>query len=116
MQLHPHIRNTIALADPARVERALEGLQDKTLTVHILGTEGGVITATVQSAHKKSKHHYGVLIASHQLACTCEDFYYKGKGKGGNGKGGICKHICATVLYLEQLEAWQEYHFTHKAA
>lgn len=116
MHLHQHILDTVALADPERVERALEGLDSKTLTVHILGTESGVITATVHSQHKKQNHHYSVLIASHNLACTCPDHFYEGKGKGGNGKGKLCKHIIGTCLYLERLQEWRDYHFTHKAA
>lgn len=116
MHLHQHILDTVALADPERVERALRGLQDNTLTVHILGTESGVITATVHSTHKKEEKRYGVMIASHQLVCTCEDHYYRGRGKGGNGKGGLCKHILVAILYLQQLEEWREWHFTHKAA
>ena len=116
MHLHQHILDTVALTDPTRVERALQGIQNKTLTVQILGTESGVITATVTSTHKKEQRHYSVLIASHQLACTCPDYYFEGKGKGGNGKGKLCKHILTTILYLQQIEEWREYHLTHKAA
>lgn len=112
MKLHQSLIGLVSLADPDRVERAIVGLQTGEIVVQVLGTDMGIVTASVHSKDKS----YGVMITANAVACACEDHFYRGRGPGGNGKGYLCKHICATIMHLQSLEELQENHFTHKAA
>ena len=105
-----HIADLISLADEQRVQRALEGLQNKDLVVQPLGTEMGILTASVHSKNNKS---YGVAIGPKSVACACPDHYYR--GANGNGQGYICKHIISVVFHMQELlSKLANNHTTHK--
>src|ERR1041385_4369316 len=95
--IHVLTLSTMQQVSLERLQRAVCGLADGSLTVHLTRQCEGDIRALVTNGDNKE---YGVTITETLTTCSCKDALYR---------GGICKHATAVVLYaLRSAPATQE--------
>jgi hypothetical protein len=78
-------------ASPDRLQRAINGLNDRTLDITLTHDSEDGIRAFVRNGDGKE---YGVTLTESVSACSCRDAMYRG------ANGIICKHAAAVALYV----------------
>ena len=95
--IHLLTLSTVQQVSLERLQRAVDGLADGSITVQLTRQREGDIRALVTNGEGKE---YGVTLTETLTACSCRDSLYR---------GGICKHATAVVLYaLRSLPATPE--------
>ena len=77
---------TLTRADPVRLEKAIDGLFQGTLTVTLTSTSEGHISALV----KNSTRSYQVSLTADEVTCDCLDSLHRDT---------VCKHSLAVALF-----------------
>jgi len=93
--LAPTTLTRIATASQDRVLRAIQALEDGSLTCQLTSAHNDKITAIISSAGKP----YTVLLAPHHTECSCPDSHYREV---------ICKHQIALALWCEKAGAGEQ--------
>jgi SWIM zinc finger len=81
---------TLQKADPVRLEKAILGIFDGTLSVTLISTSDAHIRATV----KNSTRSYQVSLTADGTTCECPDSTHR--------EGIVCKHATAVALFASR--------------
>lgn len=85
--IHALVLTAVQQVAADRLQRAVCGLADGSLTVTLTRQSDAEIRALVKNGDGKE---YGVTLTEALVTCSCKDALYR---------GGICKHATATALY-----------------
>jgi hypothetical protein len=102
-QHHSHtlVLHAVQKITPERLQRAVSGLADGTLTVNLTGHSETEVKGFVRNGDGKQ---YGVVLAVDRAFCSCPDSIFR---------HSICKHAVALALHVlrqPRREAKREYH------
>jgi uncharacterized Zn finger protein len=86
--LHSLILHAVQDVSSDRLQKAVCGLADGTLTITLTRQSERDIRALVQNGTGAA---YGVTLTESLTACSCKDALYR---------GGVCKHATATALHV----------------
>jgi hypothetical protein len=82
------ILHTLKSASPERLQKAINGIADNSLTIILTRQSDAEIRALVTNGDGIL---YGVTLTESLTACSCKDALYR---------GGICKHGVAVALHI----------------
>ena len=85
--MHLFALSTVQQVSLERLQRAVGGLADGSITVHLTRYSERELRALATNSDGKE---YGVTLTETLTACSCRDSLYR---------GGICKHAAAVALH-----------------